>query len=310
MNRQRQQLIDFATRAAGLDNAAKLKLILFAAGVKPATFFALRINPQNLDEKEHLERHLQACKFPFIAGKARGYEQIVNIKGDAVQWKIRGTWYGYDVFADRGQVAQFKKYLSLVQRRKHADADRVGGTLYDYPSCCVEHYVKEHNVAFLRKNYTYFSYYKHLHDTERAFPLLMHTACSTTCAASKKMNALYAATLKKYAPAFWKTFSAARKYAMDVVVDAESELNEDFAYGIASSKPVFAKKDGHEFVLLTLKPVEDHYYLYSFLTRLALKRGTVFPARVTMQYNHATITLGKPKRVIKNLHHERHFLVP
>lgn len=310
MTKERQQLIDFAENAAGLDNAAKLKLILFAAGVKPATFFALKINPKNLDEKEHLERHLRACKVPFIAGKPRAYEEIVAITGNAAQWKINGAWYGYDVFADRTRVELFEKYLALVQRRKHAEADRIGGELYDYPPCCVQHYTREHDLAFLRKNHTHYSYYKHLHDVERKFPLLMHTACSLTCAASTKMNARYAAALKKYAPRFWKSFSAAKKHAVDVVVDAESELTEDFAYGIASSAPVFARKDGHEYALLTLKPVDTHYYLHSYLTRLALARGTVFPARVTVRYNYADVALSKPKRVIKGLHHERHFLLP
>lgn len=310
MDTARQELSHFAQSAQGLDDSAKLKLILFAAGVKPATFFALKINPANLDEKEHLERHLRACKIRFAVGKPRAYEEITKITGNVVRWKINGTWYGYDVFKDARHEKLFKQYVALVKRQKHAQADRVSGTLYDYPRCCVEHYIKEHDFAFLRKHYTHYTYYQHLHEIERAFPLLMHTACSARCAASKRMNARYAAALKKHAPRFWKSFSETKRSKVDVIVDTESELLQDVVYGIRDTAPVFPVKDGHEYVLITLKPLDKHYYLLNHLTRKSIERGTVLPATVTRRYLSAAVTLGKPKRVIKDLHHERRFALP
>lgn len=305
MNTQTAQLLDFAQIARGLDDAARLKLILFAAGAKPATFFALKITPQNLDEKEHLERHLRACNLVFIVGKPRAYEEITSIRGNTIYWKMKGTWYGYDVFKNQQHVRLFQDYLQLVRNQKHAQADRIAGKLYDYPSCCVEHYIKEHDIAFVRKKYTHYSYYKHVHEIELAFPLLQHTACLTKCPASRKMSAHYAAVLRKNAPEFWKQFSRMKKHSTDVIVDTESEFLRD-----NSTKPVFPRKDGHEYALITLAPIQEHYYLLSFLTKKTLARGTVLPARITRRYNYANVTLGKPKRRITGLHHERRFTLP
>ena len=300
----------FAQTAKGLDNPAKLKLILLAAGAKPATFFALKITPDNLGEKTHLERHLRENGLSFIAGKARAYEEITGMVGNAVRWTIKGSWYGYDVFADKAHALLFKKYLALLSRQKHEQADRVAGKLYAYPACCVEHYVREHNLAFLRKNYTHYSYYKHLHDRERAFPFLQHTTCSTTCAKSKKLNAQHAAAARKHAQKFFKDFSAVKRFSAEVAVDSESVLPQDVVYGIRSTAPVFPVKDGHEYSLLTLKQLRGHYYLLAHLTKAAYARGTVLPAKITMRYNYADAAFGKPRRVIKNLHHERHFVLP
>jgi hypothetical protein len=309
VDKQRKALIDFAQTAKGLDDSSKLKLILFAAGAKPATFFALKIDPKNLDEKEHLERHLKDCRIPFLTGRPKSYEEITAIKGNAVKWKMMGTWYGYDLFRDNRHLDLFQEYLELMRNQKHEKSDIVGGKLYDYPSCCVKHYIKEHDLKFLRKNYTHFSYYQHLHAVEKQFPLLIHTPCSTKCKASKKMNAKYAAVLKKAAPKFWKAFSAVKNYSMDVVVDSESELLQDVLYKLASVKQVFPVKDGHEYSVITLKQIGGHYYMYSVLSKECLRRGAVLNAKAKVQFNYAEVKLGKPKKVINNLHHERKFVV-
>jgi hypothetical protein len=309
MDEQLRQLVDFAQKSKGLDDHSRLKLMLLAIGAKPATFFTLKISPENIDEKSHLEKHLRACRIPYIAGKARAYEEITEIKGNKIKWEIKGSWYGYDAFADRKHIQLFEKYLSLVKKQKHEQADRTAGMLYDYPKCCVEHYINEHKPGFLRKNYTHYSYYAHLHAVERALPLLMHTACSAKCSASKKMNAKYAIMLKKYAPEFWKQFSPARKTSTSLVIDTESELLQDTIYGSLDKKPVFARKDGHEYTLITMKKINGRHYLLNHLTKKTFERGTIMPAKITMQYNYADVKLGKPKKTIKNLHHERHFVL-
>lgn len=310
MNKASQELARFAQTARGLDNTARLKLILFAIGKKQATFFPLKITPENLDEKEHLEKHLRESKTLFIVGRPRAYEEITGIKGNAVQWQIKGTWYGYDVFADKKKLEEFNKYMTAVRRQQHKKSDRLAGRLYNYPKCCTEHYIKEHDLEFLRKNYTNYSYYKHLHDIEKAFPLVQHTACSAKCSATRRMNKQFALALKKHAPKFWKTFSAKRTYNTSIIVDTASELTEDIAYGIRSTKPVFKTTNGGDYALITMKPVEGHRLIISHLSRKRLERGTVFPAHVTLQYATANVKLGKPKKQIKNLHHERHFVLP
>jgi hypothetical protein len=310
MDEQRKELLHFIQRAQGFDLAAKLRLILCVLGEKPATFAALKINPKNLDEKAHFEKHLRACKIPFSAGRAKGYEEITRITGNTITWNIAGTWYGYDVFADKKQQRLFVKYVALVKRQQHEAADKLSGRLYNYPPCCVAHYIQEHDLKHLRRNYSHYSYYKHLHDVERAFPLVMHTACSTRCAATKRMNARYAAALKKHAPQFWKMISSAKKYSCDVIVDTESELSPNIIYGSRSRGPVFPKRDGHEYSLVTTKPLDKHYYLLNHLTKQRLPRGTVVPAKVTRRFTYADVALGKPKRTIKNLHHQRHFVLP
>lgn len=307
MDKERKQLIDFAQTAKGLDDHGKLKLILFAAGVKPATFIALKINPKNLDEKAHLETHLKKCRIPFLTGMPRAYEEIVAIQGSAVRWKIIGSWYGYDLFDGNKSFSQFQEYISLVKKQKHAQADIVSGKLYDYPTCCVKHYIKEHDLKFLRKNYTNYSYYQRLYDLERTFPLAMHTPCSSKCAATKRISAKYSAALKKHAPKFWKSFSSVKKFSSDVIVDAESELLQDIVYNPLSTEPVFPVKDGHEYGLITLKHLDSHYYILSSLSRKCMERGTILPAKITARYNYADVVLGKPKKFIKDLHHERKF---
>ncbi|MEM4254346.1 MAG: hypothetical protein QXR48_03110 [Candidatus Woesearchaeota archaeon] len=310
MDKQRKQLIDFAQTAQGLDDYNKIKLILFATGIKPATFIQLRINPKNLDEKAHFEKHLKALRIPFLVSRPKAYEEITRIRGNTIKWKIMGTWYGYDLFDGNKSFRLFQKYLGLVKKQEHAQADKTSGQIYDYPKCCINHYIKEHNLTFLRKKYTHYSYYKHLHDVERKFPLVMHTPCSTECKATRKMNEKYAYVLKKFAPKFWKRFSATKKYSTDVIVDNESELLQDVVYGIKSTAPVFPVKDGHEYSLVTLKKLDDHYYILSYLTKKHIERGTILPARITNRFTYADIKLGKPKKVISGLHHERKFVVP
>ncbi|MEM4240255.1 MAG: hypothetical protein QXK08_03620 [Candidatus Woesearchaeota archaeon] len=310
VEKQRKELIGFAQTARGLDDYNKLKLILFAAGTKPATFVQLKIEPKNIDDKEHFERHLKNCRIPFLVGRPKAFEEIVGIRGNAVKWRIKGSWYGYDLFKDNRHLDLFQKYLALVKRQKHSQADRISGKLYDYPKCCIEHYIKEHSLAFLRRNYSHYSYYKHLHDVERAFPLVMHTPCSPKCAASRRLNAKYAAAVRKSAPKFWKLFSGVKKMQAKVIVDAESELLQDVVYNIRSTAPVFPVKDGHEYSLITLKPLDSHYYILSHLTKKCIERGTVFPAEIRMRFTYADIRLGKPEKTIKGLHHERKFALP
>ncbi len=310
MDRQRKYLVDFAQAAKGLDDYNRLKLILFATGAKPCTFLQLKISPKNLDEKAHFEKHLKEGRIPFLVSRPKAYEEIVAIKGNEIKWKIMGTWYGYDLFDGNKSFRLFQKYLKLVKKQRHTQADRTSGELYDYPKCCIEHYIKEHSLVFLRKNYTHHSYYKHLHAVERAFPLVMHTPCSPKCNATRKINSAYAQAVRKHAPKFWNQFSRAKKFRTDVMVGSESELLQDIVYNITSTAPVFPAKDGHEYNLITMKPIAGHYYIISHLTKKKIEKGTVLPAAISTKFDYADVTLGKPKKTIRDLHHQRKFVVP
>ncbi len=310
MDKQRKHLVDFAQTAKGLDDYNRLKLILFATKAKPATFIQLKINPKNLEEKQHFEKHLKAGRIPFLVSRPKSYEEIISIKGNTIKWRIKGTWYGYDLFDGNKSFDNFRKYLALVKKQKHSQADKLSGKVYDYPACCIKHYINEHSLKFLKKNYTHYSYYQHLHAVERKFPLVMHTPCSTKCKATQKMNAEYAKIIRKFAPKFWKEFTSTEKQKMDVIVGAESELLQDVVYNIRSTAPVFPVKDGHEYNLITMKPIKGHYFMISYLSKKSIEKGTVLPAIINMKYDYADVKLGKPKKFIKNLHHERKFVIP
>jgi hypothetical protein len=261
----------FAQGAQGLDDSAKLRLILVAAGVKPATFLRLKINPKNIDEKRHLEYHLLASKLLFLVDKPRAYEEITGIRGNTVHWKILGSWYGYDIFSDRKSQRSFTAYKTLLKQQKHAQADAAAGKLYGYPNCCIKKYIAGN-----------------MPDTKQAFPLVQHTPCSSRCSASRKLNARYSAALKEHTPSFWKRLAAQRKFRTDVAV--------------TETKPAAV-------TVLPLKPLEGRYYFLTHPTKKQFSRGTVLPARIAMQYASARVMLGKPKRIIKGLHHERHFIL-
>lgn len=298
-----KELAYFAENAKGLEADGRLKLVLFSAGLKPATFVALKIDSKNMDEKGRIEHHLPLANI----SKPKGFEEITKIKGNKVYWEFKGIWFGYDIFKDKKTKKLFEKYIALVKKQKHKQADLIAGKIYGYPACCIKQFIKEHDKNYVRKRYTHYTYYKKLRDCEKKFPFIQHTACSTKCKASAKLNAKYTKAVKKLAPKFYKNFTAKKIHQTGLIVDTESRLRLK-----PIEKPVWQdyELDGHEYSMVSLKPFEGHHYLYGYLTKEKLNRGALFSGKSIRQHNFAEIKLGKQKKSFKTVIHYRKFAKP
>jgi len=290
-----KNLIRFIERSNAFDNNSKLKAILLASGVKPNTYVHLRIE-KNLHDKHEFERLLKLNKIEYAVSRAKGFEEITSVTNKA-KWKLKGTWYGYDLFKNKKEQERFKKYVGLVKRRRHAQSDKLAGSIYGYPSCCINKFIQEHDTNKLVKKYSYYDYYKRLHDSDKAFPFIAHTPCTAKCKRTKTLNAKYKSIIKKLAPQFYKKYSRKRKFNVPVIVDIESD-------------GIWKKKDAYDYILITQKPIEKKYQLVSWLTKKEYARGTVLQSSITLQYDYATVRVKKKIKEIKNFHHERKFSRP
>lgn len=294
---EKKRLIQFIEKSKAFDNNSKLKLIEFAAGVKPSTYIRLRIQ-KNLHDKHEFEDLLKANNILFEVGKPKGFEEITAIKGNSAVWKFVGTWYGYDLFRAKEYNAKFLEYKVLLRQGKHDMADKLAGVIYGYPDCCTEAFIREHNKTELAKRYSAYQYYKRLHDSDKKFPFISHTPCSLACKQTKRLNTKYAGSVKRNAPEFYKKYAKKRNYRLPLIIDMES------------TDVKWKKQDGHDYMLITKKPVEGKYLLISWLTRGKYKRGTIIDATIKLQYDYATVDVHKKTGYLKNFHHERKFTKP
>ena len=298
----KQALVRFAEIAKGFDDYERLKLILFASGAKASTYVVLKVDSTNLSEKYRFEKRLNDLGVVFVESRMRAFEEIDRIVRNKIIWKIAGVWVGYDLFHDKKSLALFKKYVTDVRKQKHKKADLLGGKLYSYPKCCIKQYLKEQDMSYLKKNFSYYSYYKRLHDVERKFPFLMHTACKVNCRDSAKLNTKYKNAVKKYAPYFYKKFSKKKVHNTDLIVDAPSDI-------IHNGRSIWPVKNALEYSVIAKKKFEGHYYIYTHLTRKFYDFGAVLNAQVSMQYDYADIKVKGVKKEIRNLMHIRKFFV-
>jgi len=292
-----ENLIKFVQKSDAFDANSKLKLILFLSGAKPSTYIHMRIE-KNLHDKHEFEDLLKENNILFEASRPKGYEEITGIKGNAAVWKLKGTWYGYDLFKNKEYNAKFLEYTTLLKQKKHDTADQLAGVIYGYPPCCTETFIRDHNKAQLARKYGAYQYYKRLHDCDQKFPFIAHTPCSPVCKQTKKLNLQYASTVKRKAPEFYKKYAKKRTYRIPLIVDIES------------SDVKWKKQDGHDYMLITKNPLEGKYCLISWLSRGKYKRGTILDATATLQYDYATIDVHKKTGHLKNFHHERRFTKP
>jgi len=295
--KEKRYLLRFIETSKAFDNNSKLRTLLFVTGVKPNTFIHLRIE-KNLHDKHEFERLLKLNNIVYVVSRAKGFEEIAGVRGNAAVWKMKGMWYGYDLFRNEKEKKKFAKYVSLVKRRSHSQADKLAGKIYGYPACCIKKFIEEHDARKLPKKYTYYQYYKRLYDSDKAFPFISHTPCTVKCKRSKALNRKYAMTIKKCSPRFYKQYSRKRSFTVPVVVDLESEIGR------------WKKKDGHDYSLVTKKPIEKKYYLVSWLSKAKFKRGTVLQAKITLQYDYAIVLITKKIGELKNFHHQRKFIKP
>ncbi|MBD3304336.1 hypothetical protein GF343_04260 [Candidatus Woesearchaeota archaeon] len=298
----KQALIRFAEIAKGFDDYERLKLVLFASGVKPATYVILKVDPNNLTEKYRFEKRLKDLGVVFVESRMRSYEVIDRIVRNRIHWKIQGVWIGYDLFKSKEELKMFRSYVAAVRKQNHAKADKLGGKLYDYPACCVSEYIKEQNTGYLKKKFTYYQYYKRLHDSERKYPFVMHTPCNSSCKKTAKLNTKYRNAVKKFAPYFYKKFSSRKVYDTDLIVDAPSDI-------FVNENSVWPSKKALEYSVIAKKKYEGRNYIYTFLSRKFYDTGAVLDAMVTMQYRYADIKVKKVKKELKDLRHIRKFLV-
>lgn len=304
MDNAHKQLIHFLQSAGGFGAFEKIKLIVFAAGLKKAAFVRLKISPRNLECKSHFEKHLRECRIPFIVSHAKTYEEISAVKRNKVMWKPAGIWFGYDVFADKKTKELFMKYLRLKHNDKHSDADRIGARIYGYPACCQKQYTLEHDLQYIKRHYSYFEFYKKVHDVDWKLPFIFHIPCSANCRKSSKMNELHKKVVRKYAPGFYESFVAREGFVTDVIVDSFSDITDDYG------RSIWQRKDGYDAALITKKKIKGNYYMLSYLSKKELQRGLVCEATLTTQYDTAEVKLGRKKGMIKNLHHRRKFYIP
>jgi len=296
-------LINFAQAAKGLDSRNKLKLILFAAGVKPNAHVVLRIDAKNLDEKHHFEKHLLDASILFQVSRAKGYEEISAVRKNKVVWTQAGIWFGYDLFRDLGSLAKFRQYVKLIGKQKHEKADAIGAGLYGYPACCTREYTKGHDVAYIQEHHSYHDYYAKLFEADRKFPFVFHYVCSQHCAATSRLNALYKRVVKRFARKFFNRYTEKKSYNATLIVDAESDVLD------SKGKTIWPVRSAHDYSLITQKPLDAHYYLLNHFTHWSLQRGTVLDAKVTIQYDYADVALGDVVDVLPEPVHQRKFLM-
>jgi len=246
--------------------------------------------------KHKFETLLKKNGILFNASRAKGFEEIQGIKNNAAVWRLKGTWYGYDLFHSTKELHLYIKYRELLKQQKHTRADRVAGELYGYPTKAVEAFAKTHNSRALARKYTYYQYYKRMHDSDIAFPFITHVPSTPKSVESKKLNDLYKRTVKKHAPAFYKEYTKKRKYKVPVIVDTENTI-----------PGIWKTRTAHDYVVITTKPIEGKYWLISWLTKKEYKRGTILDTTITIQYDYASITVNKELGRLPKFHHERHF---
>ncbi len=294
-----RELVHFVQSARGFDALQKIKLIVFASGVKNVAFVRLRIGSGNLGEKHHFEKHLKQARVLFRVSQAKTVEEITEVKKNWVVWRPNGLWFAYDLFCDVQTKKLFAQYESLLLQGLHARADALGAQLYGYPLCCQKEYTKEHDPAYIGRKYTAYEFYKKLHEVDEKFPFIFHSPCSLSCASTKRMNQQYKSLVKEYALRFYVSFVSSYSFTTELIVDTYAYLCDDVG------KAVWPVRDGYDYSLLTRKPVQQKFFLLSYLTRKKLKRGTVFSASVTVRYDVPRIVLGRKVKEFKQLFHQR-----
>jgi len=290
-----KSLIRFAEQTHAFDAKDKLKLILFAAEVKPATYLHLRIK-NNLHDKHRFEELLDKAGIVYSVSRAKGFEEITGIEDNAANWHFTGIWYGYDLFHTKSQKKEFNRYKKLIRAGKQAEADRVAGRLYGYPNSAVEWFIKSKNPKTLAQKFTYYQYYKQLHEIDRAFPFICHVPPSPTCKDSKRANEIYRKTIKALAPRFYKEYTKKRTYRCPIIVDMENSVEN-----------VWPEHRGHDYIVITTKPIEGQHWLISWLTRTTYPRGTILDAKITIQYDYARVDVIRKTGQLTGFYHKRHF---
>lgn len=293
------RLVKFAERSKGLEIREKIKLVLFLSHLKPNAEIILKIDSKDLDEKFEFERLLKKHHLLFSVSRARSYEEIKKIKNNKVIWEIKGTYYIYDLFSSQRDQQNFNDYLSLLKEGRRLAGDKIIGIHYGYPLCCIKRFIKELDPFFLKRNYTYWSYYKKQQDLDHRFPFVFHRPCSLDCKKSAGMNKKYETTLQKISKKIYKEYINQSRFKGRLIVGEISDVE-------VKNQSIWPKKEGYEYELIFKKPFRRYYYLVSFLSRKEYEKGQLLKGEVILQYDYAKVDiLKKKKKIVHDLHHER-----
>jgi len=285
ISKERKQLVYFIESSECFDNIAKPRLILTALGVKPGCYCALKITPKNLDDKFHFEAHLKRAGLFFKHSPAKSFEEISEIRGNAVMWSLKGAWYGYDIFNSRDLMNKFRKYADLSMKNKHAEADRLAGLIYGYPACCIKQYVRDHKNNEFKLTYDAL---KKAQDLDKKFPFVSNNACSLKCRKTSALNKKYETALKTYAKHFYRQYSAPLAVKTDLIVEGINALDK-----------------GNEYALLSVSKINGHHMILSYISREKYEQGAVLGGIATIKYDYADIKIKKVKKMLEGLHHIR-----
>ncbi|MEM4366486.1 MAG: DUF483 domain-containing protein, partial [Candidatus Woesearchaeota archaeon] len=276
-------------------------LAAFFAGIKPATYIILKVGTKNLSDKYTFESLLDEQGIVYSKSRPKGYEEIRSVSGNVVKWALAGVWIGYDLFNTIREQKMFKKYVSFIRRGMSKKGDLIAGKIYGYPSCCVKNFIKE-DAEFLAKNYTYFDYFKKLHDMNKAFGYVAHTPCSVRCSKTAALDKSYERAVRSNLPKFYSWYNSKKKHSTELIIDLELDIKRP---GLAG-QTIWPVRDGHDYRLVSRAPFNGKYYITHLLTRDSYVRGAIISADLEMQRNHTEIKIKKvlPK-VLDDFHHER-----
>lgn len=293
-----KMLIDFAILSRGLSAKDKIKLILFALGLKPAASLYLRITSANLDEAFQFENALRFNKIIYSRGREKSFEEVRQIKSNKIIWNPAGLWVDYDLFHTYTQKKKFDEYRQLWQRgEQRTKMNRIAGKLYGYPACCIAQYNKE-TTQYIKKHYDYYAFYKKMHDIDKRFPLLAYTPCSMPCRKSKESQKAFASAIKKASLSFWHHLQEVSVYQTDAIIESENDI-------LMNDKSIWPKRNGHDYVVLSIKQFDGKNWFYAVLSKKAYPRGAVLSATIKHRATYGEILLGREKDVIHDLQHER-----
>jgi hypothetical protein len=292
-----KRLIEFTEKTKIFDPRVKLKIILFALGLKRSTFATLK----NITRtgKHVFEESLYEAKKEYFVDSPRPFEEIKHVRKNTIRWKIAGQWVGYDLFQSTKDREIFEKYIMAVREGRHSQAHQLAATLYGYPSCCMKRFVAEENIEFLKKNYSYGQYFKRRRDLQLKFPFVQHTPCSTSCKRTAALNKKYAAAIKKNAREFYKDFTTKRKIQCKLVMDSTIDIFDD------TGRPIWLEKDAHHCHAVSTTKIGGKFYRFTHLQNNFLEKGTIADAEIVIQYEYPSIKIKKISGFLPDLHHLR-----
>ena len=292
-------LADFAILSQGMTIKDRIKLLLFAMGLKPAASVYLHITPLSLDESYTFEHALRLSKIIYLRSREKSMEEVDYIRRNKIVWKLSGLWIAYDLFHTLQQKEQFLRYRMLWQQDNQRNRRNIiAGKLYGYPACCIASYNKE-TSQYIGKKYSPYAYYKKLHLLEKKFPLLAFTPCSLACKKSREQQTVFARAMRKAADSLLHHLQEVQVYESEIIIDGENDV-------LFNGKSVWKTKNGHDYIVLATTPFHGKYWFYNVLSKKTYPRGAVLHATIKHYATHGEVLIGKETGFLESLYHERH----